>query len=128
VVEWEYLTCKELANLLQLNQQTVRNWLNAGELEYVQRGRTKYIPRHAAVALAGGTGLEMPDLLTVTQVAALLRLNPQTIRNWIDAGTFPARHIGRRVRIKRTDLDAFIDSHSSASADQFWGDTNGEHS
>ncbi len=72
--------------------------------------RTKHIPSKAAVALAGGTGWEMPELLTVAQVAELLRLNPQTIRNWIDAGTFPAMHIGRRVRIKQQDLDDLIEA------------------
>ena len=111
---------KELAELLQLNQQTVRNAVNRGELEWVKIGRTKFIPRAAAVAFAGGTGMEMPELLTVAQVAELLRLNPQTIRNWIDAGTFPAVRIGRRVRIKRSDLDAFLDANAYAKADRFW--------
>jgi excisionase family DNA binding protein len=44
MVEWESLTIKELADLLQLNQQTLRNWVNAGELEYIQVGRAKRIP------------------------------------------------------------------------------------
>jgi excisionase family DNA binding protein len=56
VAEWEYLKIKELAALLQLNQQTVRNWVNASELEYVKIGRAKHIPRRAAVRLAGRTG------------------------------------------------------------------------
>ena len=118
MAEWEYLKIRELADLLQLNQQTVRNWVNCGELEYVKIGRAKHIPRQAAVSLAGGSGWEMPELLTVAQVAQLLRLNPQTIRNWIDAGTFPATRIGRRVRIKRTDVDAFIAGNPYASARQ----------
>lgn len=122
MAEWEYLTIKQLADMLQLNQPTVRNWVNAGELEYVKIGRAKHIPRRAAVALAGGTGWEMPELLTVAQVAELLRLNPQTIRNWIDAGTFPAMHIGRRVRIKRADLDAFIAGNRTPSAQQLLGE------
>lgn len=124
VAEWEYLKIKELAALLQLNQQTVRNWVNAGELEYVKIGRAKHIPRRAAVRLAGGTGWEMPELLTVTQVAEILKLNPQTIRNWIDAGTLPAVRVGgRRVRIKRKDPDNFV-AHRSTIPDQsaghFW--------
>jgi excisionase family DNA binding protein len=117
MAEWEWLTIKELADLLQLNQETVRNRVNRGELEYVKRGRAKYIPRAAAVKLAGGTGMEMPEVLTVAQVADILRLNPQTVRNWIDAGTFPAIRIGRRVRIKRDDLEAFVKAGSSG---EFW--------
>jgi excisionase family DNA binding protein len=40
VAEWELLKIRELADLLQLNQQTVRNMVNRGELEYVKLGRT----------------------------------------------------------------------------------------
>jgi excisionase family DNA binding protein len=38
--------------------------------------------------------------LTVEDVAKLLQLNPQTVRNWIDAGQLPAFRVGRRVRIR----------------------------
>jgi excisionase family DNA binding protein len=38
------------------------------------------------------------EFLTVAEVAERLKLNQQTIRNWIDAGTLPALRIGRRVR------------------------------
>jgi excisionase family DNA binding protein len=123
MAEWELLKIKELADLLQLNQQTVRNAVNRGELESVKIGRTKFIPREAAVVFAGGSGLQMPELLTVDQVAELLRLNPQTVRNHIDAGTFPAVRIGRRVRIKRSDLESYLDANYK-SGERFWGQTS----
>ncbi|HEY3775598.1 MAG TPA: helix-turn-helix domain-containing protein [Solirubrobacteraceae bacterium] len=71
--------------------------------------------------------------LTVAEVAATLKLNQQTVRNWIDAGTLPALRVGRRVRIKRSDFDRIIEeSYSGAAAppagarpdptpDDFWG-------
>jgi excisionase family DNA binding protein len=68
--------------------------------------------------------------LTVAEVAALLKLNQQTVRNWIDQGSLPALRVGRRVRIKRSDLDQVLQDgyRSSAtpaaagpSADDFWG-------
>ena len=77
----------ELGEHLQMNPQTLRNWITAGKLEYVKVGRARHVTRRAAVALAGGTGWEMPELLTVTQVAELLKVCEMTIRNWIDAGT-----------------------------------------
>jgi excisionase family DNA binding protein len=47
--------------------------------------------------------------LTVAEVAAILKLNQQTIRNWIDAGQLPAVRVGqRRVRIKRSDFDRLL--------------------
>jgi excisionase family DNA binding protein len=47
--------------------------------------------------------------LTVFEVAEMLKLNPQTVRNWIDRGELPALHVGRRVRILRSDLDRFLE-------------------
>ena len=75
----------------------------------------------------------MPETyVTVAEVAATLKLNQQTVRNWIDAGTLPALRVGRRVRIKRTDFERILEeSYSGApparetrqdpTADDFWG-------
>ncbi|HXD64909.1 MAG TPA: helix-turn-helix domain-containing protein [Solirubrobacteraceae bacterium] len=55
------------------------------------------------------------DYLTVNEIAELLRLNPQTIRNTIDCGELPAVRFGpRRVRVKQSDLDAFIAASTAA--------------
>jgi excisionase family DNA binding protein len=56
------------------------------------------------------------EFLTVYEVAALLRLNAQTIRNWIDAGQLPAVRIGRRVRVTRADLDRVMEAGYSSKA------------
>lgn len=69
----------------------------------------------------------MDEFLTVSEIAELLKLNQQTIRNWIDAGKLPAFHIGRRVRVKREDFERLLEeSYSgrsgsdSAPADAIW--------
>jgi excisionase family DNA binding protein len=72
------------------------------------------------------------EFLTVAEVAQTLKLNQQTVRNWIDQGSLPALRVGRRVRIKRSDFQRILDeSYSGAkppagseggpSADDFWG-------
>jgi len=48
------------------------------------------------------------EYLTVAEVAELLKLNQQTVRNWIDQGSMPAIRIGRRVRIRRSDLERVL--------------------
>jgi excisionase family DNA binding protein len=76
--------------------------------------------------------LDPDEFLTVADVAATLKLNQQTVRNWIDQGSLPAFRVGRRVRIRRSDFQRILDesySGSSAasagatgpSADDFWG-------
>ena len=79
------------------------------------------------------TPVEHEDLfLTVAEVAELLKLNQQTVRNWIDAGSLPAIRVGRRVRIKRSDLDRILQNgyHGTPppataadgpNANDFWG-------
>jgi excisionase family DNA binding protein len=52
----------------------------------------------------------MPDeFLTVREIAESLKVNQQSVRNWIDAGDLPAVWVGaRRVRVRQSDLDAFL--------------------
>src|SRR5437763_1808466 len=61
------------------------------------------------------SGLE-ESFLTVAEVAAMLKLNQQTVRNWIDQGSLPALRIGRRVRIRRSDLERVLEQGSTAPA------------
>ena len=62
----------------------------------------------------------------------MLKLNQQTVRNWIDQGSLPALRVGRRVRIKRSDFERVLAEASTAapgaagqdagpSAEDFWG-------
>ena len=53
----------------------------------------------------------MDEFLTVNEIAELLKLNPQTVRNWIDERSLAAVRVGpRRVRVRRSDLDEFLAS------------------
>lgn len=72
------------------------------------------------------------EYLTVAEVAANLKLNQQTVRNWIDRGELPALRVGRRVRIKRSDYERYLqEGYNGAgrpeqrpavpSGDDFWG-------
>ena len=49
-----------------------------------------------------------PKILTVEEIAAELRLTPQTIRNWIKSGHLPATQVKHVYRVKREDLDAML--------------------
>lgn len=49
------------------------------------------------------------EFLTVAEIAEILKINQQTVRNWIDQGMLPAVHVGRRVRVRRVDFDLFLE-------------------
>jgi excisionase family DNA binding protein len=53
-------------------------------------------------ARAGG------ETLTTEQAAVVAGVKPKTIRAWVEAGTLPARHRGRRLVIQRADLQAHL--------------------
>jgi excisionase family DNA binding protein len=55
-------------------------------------------------------------LLTVAEIATPLKLNQQTIRNWIDRGSLPAIRIGRRVRVRRSDFEALLNTPAGPTA------------
>jgi len=49
------------------------------------------------------------ELLTVEEVAKILRLNQQTVRNMIDRRELGSIRVGpRRVRVRRSQLDEFL--------------------
>jgi excisionase family DNA binding protein len=47
-------------------------------------------------------------LLTLREAAEVLRLNPRTVREYVQRGEIEGRIIGGRWRFRRTDLDAFF--------------------
>ena len=54
------------------------------------------------------------DLMTVPEVAAMLRLNEQTVRKWLREGKLPGIHLGSRTagwRVRRGDVSAFLAEH-----------------
>lgn len=74
----------------------------------------------------------LEEFLTVAEVAEILKLNQQTVRNWIDQGSLPALRVGRRVRIKRSDFERVLAqsytggigaaaNEAGPSAEDFWG-------
>jgi excisionase family DNA binding protein len=65
---------------------------------------------------------------TVAELADRLRLNQQTLRNWIDQRSLPAVRIGRRVRVLNSDYERLVagdaaSQQPSPAAAAFWDGT-----
>jgi excisionase family DNA binding protein len=119
----DLLTVAEVAELLKLNPQTIYNKIRDGSLPATKVGRGVRVRISDVTTLAGGD----VDLLTVDEVAEILKMNQQTTRNWLDAGKLPIVRVGRRVRIMRADLNGILKAGSSGSvpdpgptAEDFW--------
>lgn len=52
--------------------------------------------------------MEGDEMLTVEDVANLLRVSEATIKKWAAAGKLPAMKIGRLWRFRRSSIEEFI--------------------
>jgi len=52
-------------------------------------------------------------LLTLREAAEVLRLNPRTVREYVNRGEIEGRIICGRWRFRRADLDAFFENAPS---------------
>ena len=50
----------------------------------------------------------MNDVMTVSEVAEYLRVNPQTVYRKAKAGELPAVRIGRAIRFRRLELESWL--------------------
>ena len=68
----------------------------------------------------------MDAFLTVNEIAERLKVNQQTVRNWIDRGELAAVRVGtRRVRVRQSDLDAFLAAGATAIPERGDDETGG---
>ncbi|MGN1478230.1 MAG: helix-turn-helix domain-containing protein [Acutalibacteraceae bacterium] len=57
-----------------------------------------------------------PITYTVTQMAQLLQISQQSVRNMIDANNIPYIQVGKKKLVLRTVFDTFIQSHYGLTA------------
>ena len=59
------------------------------------------------------------ELLTVPEVAGMLKLNEQTVRKWLREGRLPGISLGSRQagwRVRRSDVERFLDERRGEDA------------
>jgi excisionase family DNA binding protein len=54
--------------------------------------------------------MSQDELLTTSQVAEELKIDVKTVRKWINNGELEASDLGREYRVRRRDLEAFLES------------------
>ena len=54
------------------------------------------------------------EMLTIDDLAAYLKLKPQTIYKWAQAGKLPGAKFGKEWRFRRSSIERWIDSYIPA--------------
>ena len=57
----------------------------------------------------------MPEIMTVSQVAKYLQLNPQVVYRHVKKGTIPVSKIGKTLRFRKATIDKWLDTLSDVS-------------
>lgn len=50
----------------------------------------------------------MEELMDVTELSQYLKVNPQTIYNWVSNNKVPCTKVGDLLRFKKTDIDEWL--------------------
>ncbi len=59
----------------------------------------------------------MEELLTPEEAAAILKLNVETVREYIRKKQLPAYKVGKGYRIRRSDIDTFLEERRTDKPD-----------
>jgi excisionase family DNA binding protein len=59
------------------------------------------------------------EILTIEEVAAYLRLSPQTIYRWAQEKRIPAAKLGKEWRFRRSIIDQWLDAQILADESGF---------
>lgn len=54
-------------------------------------------------------------LLRVREIAAQLGVHPQSVRRFVWSGTLPSVRVGHSVRVRASDVQAFLDKCPTAA-------------
>lgn len=116
-MEEEFLRVPEIAQVLRVDGCAVRQWIRGGALPAIElphRGKRAVflVKKHYITALTG-ENIHMSELLTVAEVARILRVDDTTVRRWVKQGSLEAvilPHVNARqaYRIKRESIDAVL--------------------
>ncbi|ADU51839.1 DNA binding domain protein, excisionase family [Thermaerobacter marianensis DSM 12885] len=61
--------------------------------------------------------VKVPEVMTVSEAAAYLRVDERTVRRLLREGRLPGRKVGRQWRLHKVALDRFLDGEEEA---QVW--------
>jgi len=84
------------------------NFLKTLLAQVAEEAATKAVERYAAAMPVEAQQQPQGDrFLTVSEVAEMLKVTPQTLWRWDNDGRLPKLHIGGKVRYRLSDVSLF---------------------
>lgn len=120
-----YISVEEVAEILQMEPNTVRKMMRRGEFRTTRIGRRKYInaedARRYHEKVAEEEAAKMADsnrLLTVSEVAKLLRFSEAQVYDMLNKKLLLGFRIGAGAgswRVQKSDLEEYVASQRARS-------------
>ena len=89
------------------------------EIALIEFERTLYQPeqrpKHPQANEEGGVGAGSPNLLSITEVCQELRTGKSWVYRRIHSGEIPSVKLGRNIKVRREDLEGYLEDNSSDS-------------
>ncbi len=101
--EEELLTVKQAAERLQVSPSTIYYLVKRGRLKRYPLGGLRFTRTDIEQLMA-----EEKGYLSVKEVAEWLRVTPKTIRRMVKQGRLKVYHIGKQLRFRREEINAFL--------------------
>jgi len=69
-------------------------------------------PQRPQVKEQGGVGAGSPDLLSITEVCQWLGMGKSWVYQRVSSGEIPSVKLGHNIKVRREDLERYIEAHS----------------
>ncbi len=91
-------------------------WLESALIEFQEDlNQPERRPERPQAKEQGGGGAGSPDLLSITEVCQWLGMGKSWVYRRIHSGEIPFVKPGHNIKIRREDLESYLEAHSSDS-------------
>lgn len=111
------LTIQELAEILNISEHSVRNYIRDGKISAKRVGHIICIPRAAVDAyLLGVQAPRKEDCIDIKQLAEILNVSYRTAYRRVASGEIHHVRVGSNYRITKADIDAYLTKTTDSTA------------
>ena len=116
------VSSRQLLRTLEQTKQALKShrrsveWLKSALIEFEGiLDQPERRPERPQVKEQGGVGAGSPDLLSITEVCQELGRGKSWVYRSIQSGEIPSVKLGETIKVRREDLEGYLEANSSDS-------------